>query len=29
MLNDFIDERGALYCGETAQAIIPFICLSG
>ncbi|MFC1857076.1 cysteine hydrolase family protein [Thermodesulfobacteriota bacterium] len=25
MLNDFMDEAGALYCGETARAIIPFI----
>ena len=25
MLNDFIDEKGVLYCGETAQSIIPFI----
>lgn len=25
MLNDFIDENGALYCGETARAIVPFI----
>ena len=25
MLNDFIREEGALYCGETARAIIPFI----
>jgi nicotinamidase-related amidase len=25
MLNDFIDEKGALYCGETARAIVPFI----
>ena len=25
MLNDFINEKGALYCGKTAQAIIPFI----
>ena len=25
MLNDFIDERGALYCGESARAIVPFI----
>jgi len=25
MLNDFIDPGGKLYCGETAEAIIPFI----
>lgn len=25
MLNDFIDPKGALYCGETAQAIVPLI----
>jgi nicotinamidase/pyrazinamidase len=25
MLNDFVDEKGALYCGETARSIIPFI----
>lgn len=25
MLNDFIDEKGALYCGETAREIIPFV----
>jgi len=25
MLNDFIDEKGALYCGKTARDIIPFI----
>ena len=25
MLNDFIDRTGALYCGETAEAIIPVI----
>ncbi len=25
MLNDFIDEKGALYCGPSARAIIPFI----
>lgn len=25
MLNDFIDEKGALYCGAQAKAIIPFI----
>jgi len=25
MLNDFIDKNGALYCGDTARAIIPFI----
>lgn len=25
MLNDFIDEKGALYCGVQARAIIPFV----
>ena len=25
MLNDFIDEKGAMYCGEAARAIVPFI----
>lgn len=25
MLNDFIDEKGALYCGEAARDIVPFI----
>ena len=25
MLNDFIDPGGALYCGETARAIIPAV----
>ena len=25
MLNDFIDEKGALYCGEKAKGIISFI----
>jgi nicotinamidase-related amidase len=25
MINDFIDEKGALYYGETARAIVPFI----
>jgi nicotinamidase-related amidase len=25
MLNDFIDEKGALYCGDTARRIVPFI----
>jgi nicotinamidase/pyrazinamidase len=25
MLNDFIDEKGALYCGQQARDIIPFI----
>ncbi|ROR03546.1 cysteine hydrolase family protein [Desulfosoma caldarium] len=25
MLNDFLDPRGALYCGETARAIIPTV----
>jgi len=24
-LNDFIDENGALYCGESVRAIVPFI----
>ena len=27
MLNDFIRKEGALYCGETAEAIVPFIQL--
>ena len=27
MLNDFIDENGALYCGPGARAIIPFVRL--
>lgn len=25
MLNDFIDPKGALYCGPDAQEIVPFI----
>lgn len=25
MLNDFIRKEGALYCGETAREIVPFI----
>jgi len=25
MLNDFIDEQGALYCGQGARDIIPFV----
>ncbi len=25
MLNDFINQDGALFCGPTAQAIVPFI----
>lgn len=25
MLNDFIDPKGALYCGEGVHAIVPFI----
>ena len=25
MLNDFVDEKGALYCGDTARSIVPFI----
>ncbi len=25
MLNDFVDENGALFCGPDAQAIIPFV----
>ena len=25
MLNDFIQSDGALFCGDTAQAIVPFI----
>ena len=25
MLNDFVDEKGVLYCGETAREIIPFV----
>lgn len=27
MLNDFIDENGALYCGQGARKIIPFVRL--
>jgi nicotinamidase-related amidase len=25
MLNDFLDKKGALYCGDKARRIIPFI----
>jgi len=25
LLNDFIDEKGALFCGKEARAIIPFV----
>jgi nicotinamidase-related amidase len=25
MLNDFIDEKGVLYCGKSAQDIVPFV----
>lgn len=25
MLNDFVDKKGALYCGDTVLPIIPFI----
>lgn len=25
MLNDFINKKGALYCGQTAEDIVPFI----
>ncbi len=25
MLNDFVDEKGALYCGQPARDIIPFV----
>lgn len=25
MLNDFVDPRGSLYCGEASQKIVPFI----
>lgn len=25
MLNDFVDPRGALYCGDSARAIIPAV----
>jgi len=25
MLNDFMDEKGALYCGDSARSIVPFI----
>jgi nicotinamidase-related amidase len=27
MLNDFIDEKGALYCGQGARDIVPFLIL--
>ncbi len=27
MLNDFIDEKGALYCGPSARDIIPYVRL--
>jgi nicotinamidase-related amidase len=27
MLNDFIDEKGALYCGPGAREIVPFVRL--
>jgi nicotinamidase-related amidase len=27
MLNDFIDENGALYCGQDARDIVPFVRL--
>jgi nicotinamidase-related amidase len=27
MLNDFIDEKGALYCGKDALDIVPFVRL--
>ena len=27
MLNDFIEENGALYCGQSARDIIPFVRL--
>ena len=27
MLNDFIDEKGALYCGQGAREIVPFVRL--
>ena len=27
MLNDFIDEKGALYCGQGARDIVPFVHL--
>lgn len=27
MLNDFIDEKGALYCGQDARNIVPFVRL--
>ena len=27
MLNDFIDDKGALYCGQSARDIIPFVRL--
>jgi nicotinamidase/pyrazinamidase len=25
MVNDFVDENGALYCGQSARDIIPFV----
>ena len=25
MLNDFIDPKGVLFCGESAQAIVPYV----
>jgi len=25
MLNDFVDERGALFCGPTSRAILPLV----
>jgi len=25
MLNDFLDEKGTLYCGQSAREIVPFI----
>lgn len=25
MLNDFVDEKGVLYCGQSARDIVPFI----
>ncbi len=27
MLNDFVDEKGALYCGQSAREVIPFVRL--
>lgn len=27
MLNDFIDEKGALYCGPSSRDIVPFVHL--